>query len=201
MSRLLRFFCHVSFVLAAVGAATPSTASAQSMGVKGGLQFSTFRFDGATEAATTRRPDAVGGVFYLFGNHRVKGQLEGLLGRKGARTKANGSRIDARILYFEIPLLLRINMVDRPQHSVFISGGGGLAARWASSTVTDGVSEDSRVTTKHHDLEWIVGGGFTHDHLIFEGRYTRGLMNVDPTKDAVVKITNDSVSVTAGYQF
>ena len=200
MSRLLPAFC-ATFAVAALLVMTPSPASAQRLGVKGGVQFSTFRFDGSTAADTTRRTDAVGGVFLLFGHERVKLQLEGLLGLKGARTATNGRRIDTRILYGEIPVLLRIDRVALPRHSVFFSGGGGLAARWTAKTVTDGITEDSLATTKRHDIEWIVGGGFTREHVVVEARYTRGLLNVDSTQNAIVKVTNDSVSITAGYQF
>lgn len=191
----------LALLTTAIVAAIPSTAGAQSMGVKGGVQFSTVRVHGATAPDTSRRADVLGGVFYVFGSRRVMGQLEGLAGRKGARTSSNGVRTDDKILYFEIPMLLRVNAFQTSTRSVFVSGGGALAARWAAKAVTGGVSTDTRDVTNRYDLEAIVAGGFTARRLIVEGRYTRGMLNVDPAKDAPLKVTNDSIAITAGYLF
>src|SRR5215217_6171908 len=91
----------IAFVVsvACLGGFTVRDADAQLTGVKVGMQWSTVRFDGSSDAGLTRRLDPLGGVFFQFGEGPLMVQLEGLVSRRGARAEVNGVRTDSNVIY------------------------------------------------------------------------------------------------------
>jgi hypothetical protein len=198
--------CVVVFVVVFVVLVAARPAAAQSIvGVKGGVQMSTLRFDGRTDPAFVRRPDFTAGLFYEFGQSLVTGQIEGLVSRRGARTDADVSPAvdpDTEILYFEIPVLLRVNMVRFEGTSIYVAGGGAIASRFRADRILNGVSTDARNDVEKFDAQWIASAGVEIRHAVIDVRYTRGILNLDAHPVAgAPKVTNDSLGVTIGYGF
>jgi len=186
----------VALVLLAFAAIAPE-ASAQTTGVKAGVQWTQFKLDGSAYPGIERRPGIFGGLYWTFGEGSLMGQIEGLAGRMTVRR--NG--YDTDITTFDIPVLVRANLIRLPQADVYVAGGGAIASRFRARNVIGGAKVDITDEIEPLDVQWIVSGGVQVHRLLLDARYTRGVRNIDATTDVGAKTTTERFGVSVGYGF
>lgn len=209
-SRLV-VICAALLVLSpgAAGAQPPSTSSvqtpsgpdsAQSVGVKIGVNFSnlTFDEDEATGPATDRRAGFSGGMFLTRHVWRwLAVQGEALMTVKGA--EAEQTKI--RLTYLEVPLLARASLSTPARTPIHLFTGPALAFKIDASESDALGSRDIGATIANFDAGWVIGGGVDLAEFVFDVRYTWGLLSVP--KDAPPeskKVRNESFTIMAGMK-
>jgi len=180
-------------VLAAliVVAVVPQTLSA-GVGIKGGLALSKF----AVKPADTfpfpleNLTGPVGGVFFSLGIGPLSFQPEILYVRMGMKGTYEGSTIEYRLNYIQVPLLLKVRVIPvGPVRPIIYAGGYGsymLSAKGVMSS-SEG-SESADIGEMFEKIDYGVVGGAGVEFklpgllLSVEGRYCLGLANI--AKDA-----------------
>jgi len=196
MSVTSRFRIAAALVLLASAAIAPE-AAAQTTGAKVGVQWSQFTLEGSAYPGVQRRPGIFGGLYWTFGEGALMGQIEGLAGRMTVRR--NG--YDTDITSFEVPLLVRVNLIRLPKADIYVAGGGAVASRFRARNVIGGAKVDITDEIEPLDAQWIVSGGVQVHRLLLDARYTRGLRNIDATSDGGPKTTTERFGVSVGYGF
>lgn len=180
-------------LVVAVLAVAPSAAEAQA-GVKGGLLYSTLKFED-TDDVYESRTGWTAGVFFGSGRNRpvgVQGEVNVL--QKGG-SDAFG---DVKLYYLQVPVLLRI-------------GGGSTVNVYGLV----GPSFDIKVAEKVEDVAFVdeyegvdvslTGGvGVEIGKLVIEGRGNWGLRNVAKTTSELFegeKLTSRSFALQVGVRF
>jgi hypothetical protein len=174
--------------------AVASSASAQGVGVKGGLVFADFSSDAVKYE---NRTGWQGGLF-------VGGNLPGVL---GAQVEFNYLEKKTRGLlgqeikldYLQIPLLLKLHTPAKTASSFQAYGIVGPSVDIKVGDSIGGI--DVKDSFNGLDLGLMFGGGIEAGHLIFEGRYSRGLRKVNKAFDDLTTIKSHSFAVLAGIRF
>jgi len=190
-----RHIVALSFVSLLFTGLAARDASAQVVGLKTGLQWSTLRSDGKVDPDITRKPGFLGGLYWEFGQRAIMGQLELLAGRT---TFGNGN-VKTDITSFEIPVLVRINFARASKANIFVSAGGAFASRLRARTVINGVKVDVKDQVEPYDLQWIVGAGTEIQRVLIDFRYTRGMRDI--YVGGTTKVTTDRLGLSVGYGF
>ena len=132
-------------VLVALACGQARAASAQEISVKGGVNMATISFSPEPGSQTLPggnwRPGVIAGVSFMPGPSKQGGiQIEALIRQGGVRNLLRQD--DAiRVTYFDIPVLLHVDVARRSNQSVFLVGGAALAVNLQASYEDDGVSE------------------------------------------------------------
>ena len=195
MSLSCRRIMALSFVSLLFTGLAARDASAQVVGLKTGLQWSTLRSDGKVDPAITRKTGFLGGLYWEFGQRTIMGQLEFLAGR----TTFGKGTVKTDITSFEIPVLVRVNFVRASRANIFVSAGGAFASRLRARNVINGVRFDIKNQIEPYDLQWIIGGGTEIRRLLVDFRYTRGMRDI--YVGGTSKITTDRLGLSVGYGF
>jgi hypothetical protein len=150
-----------------------------------GPSFTSISLDEDDGGDYHQRIAAAGGGFVVLPLGGPFGvQVEALSMPKGARLEQPDSTQTLKLRYFEVPVLLR---VEAP-HGWYVFGGGFFAVRTDAkaqySVVTDsiasGMREDASDAIERYERGWVAGAGIDIGRfLVFEGRYERGLTNVN----------------------
>jgi hypothetical protein len=158
---------------------------------------------------------SLGGFLTIPVSGRVGFQLEAALAAKGQRIRDPNATISAgtprepqadRVVllkYLEFPLLMRLSTAGRAGTSLYVLGGPAIGFRLGavSRTVADaGVLNDIEALIKGTDFGLMVGGGIQHNHVLVEGRVTKGLQNV-ALVPAPGEVKTRSLAVIVGVRF
>jgi hypothetical protein len=192
---------------------TPSAALAQrpQFGAKAGPSFTGIVLPEDTGQDFHSRIAAAVGAFFVLPVHpRLGLQFEAMSSPKGTRLK-DGSDVTQTLLlhYFELPVLVR---VAGPKHggaaTYFIGGpffGIRVSAKEQFSTLAGTVISGARIevpdSVQRFESGLIAGAGMDiGKYMLVEGRYSRGLTNVNNVEGRT-KFTNHGFSFTTGVRF
>lgn len=148
------------------------------LGLKGGVNVSGIDHP---EWATRSRAGTVVGILVDYAIGPVFGvRLEALSTRKGATVADRFRMREERIDYLEFPLLLAVRIPTGVALRPVVTAGPVLAH--CSAEAPDAGCRDHAVST---DAGFALGGGFEVERgklkLSYDGRYTRGLIDMDRT--------------------
>jgi hypothetical protein len=198
-------------VLVTAIASLPTTAAAQQIGVKAGVNFATLaevdEFDDAS-----RRIGLVAGLFAKVPvDEMFSFQIEGLYSEKGLTAEAveGGVELDGeiRLRYLEVPVLGRADFGADGSPARFYAVAGAapafkLGARLKIEALDEEETEDIGDDIESFDLGLVGGIGAEFGNFNVEARYTHGMLSIAKDADDDDEQTKNRVfSVTAGYRF
>jgi hypothetical protein len=177
------------------------------LGVKGGVNLATERFQGEGDSPSI--DPRVGVVAGVFANvpllSWVDLQPEALVAMKGARLDLEGAQSSVWLDYFEVPILARFSRRRGGRLRYFVAGGPSIGVRLRARTRTkfgDSTEEiDIGDELERLDFGMTAGGGVELGSIVLDGRYTLGLKDIDKNKSDTVKVTNRALSFTVGLKF
>jgi hypothetical protein len=193
-----------------VVAVLPQALSA-GIGFKGGLSLSKFAVEPADSIPFPIKSltGPVGGIFFGAGLGPLSFQTEILYVRMGMKGTFEGSSVEYRLDYVQVPLLLKIRVIPAgPVRPIVYAGGYGsyrLKAKGVMTNGTDTETADLDDTFQKYDYGVLGGAGLEFKLpgilLSVEGRYNLGLANVikDPGEGESGK--NRSMMVLVGVGF
>lgn len=183
-----------------------------SFGLKAGLDFS--RFSGAdvdtlaqksspfTSAELKSKVGFAGGAFLGVG---VGGswalQPELLYVMKGTKVSAASGDSNINLNYFEIPVLLKLNLLP-PKSAVapFIFAGPSLSFKTGTKFTSKDVDQNYQARSADYGL--VLGAGLDIQKFSLDVRYDLGLQNpIKAQGDYTPSIHNGTVLVLVGYRF
>jgi hypothetical protein len=202
-------FIPAALVAAAV--LVPTTASAQQVGVKAGVNFASLSNASDFIPDDGQRMGLVGGLFVTVpATERFAFQIEGLYTEKGltADFEEDGIAIDGnlRLQYLEVPVLGRANFATQGSSTNFYIVAGAapafkLDARLKVEALGEEETEDLSDDMESFDLGLVGGAGVEFGRFGVEARYTHGLLSVSKDDDDDSPVKNKVFAVTVGYRF
>ena len=186
----------------------PLFAQIPGLGVKGGVNLATQQVSGddAGDDGLKTLTGLVAGVFMTFPIASwLDLQPEVLYSVKGSRFAESGFSGSALIDYLEVPLLARISRRGSGKTGFYAAGGPYAAfklrartrVKFGGSTEEVDIGEEVEST----DFGLSIGGGLEFGSLVFDGRYSHGLKDIDKDRSDDTKVTNRAVTITAGFRF
>ena len=185
---------------------------AAGVGIKGGYSLAKFSLTPAiTEVEWQYLPSWVAGVYFDFKLGFVSVQPEILYTRMGAKIEdeVEDFRLEYRLDYVQVPVLLKLNIVPAGPIRPFLYGGGYGAylvkAEGFMELGTESDTADIIEDYQRYDYGVVGGGGLAFKlpgvSLSVEGRYNYGLANIikDPIEGEAMK--NRSIMVLVGVGF
>ena len=192
----------IVLVLAVIGLATPSTASAQ-VGVLVGLNMANIDFDAGSTGLTIsgdRRTGFVGGVsFNLPLQDIFSVELDALFAQKGTKFNFDGDIGKAKLDYVDIPVLGRINLPGSGPARVHLLVGPSFNFKVSEKFEPDEDNDEDQFEKMETAL--VFGLGVTVTRFRVEGRYGLGLSNIltDDAGGGEVKGKNRVFSILVGF--
>jgi hypothetical protein len=188
--------------LAAFATSAPAAAQGIGVGIKGGLVFSKF----TTEVL---KPDSrVGwqaGLFFGGGRESFVGvQTELNWLRKETDYHFSGTASgNVTLDYLQIPVLLRLNAATQSKNgfALYVIGGPSFEAKIHASVTGFGNPSISATDFQNFDVGLMFGGGIELGRLIIEGRYSKGLLEVDKNFQAATDIRINHFAALIGIRF
>jgi len=191
----------------------PATLSAQDVmvGVKGGINVADLSVDAdGEEFSSDTKTGLVAGLFAEFGiSDMFAVRPEGLYSQKGFKTQDTGIDLELNLDYIEVPVLLVARLGESSIRPVVFAGP---VIAFEASCKLEGESEgvtldvdcseapDDPIETSSTDFGAAFGGGLEIDAggvtLLFDGRYTLGLKDVESSSESSAK--NRAWSFMAG---
>ncbi|GAB3315058.1 porin family protein [Hymenobacter humi] len=182
-----------------VGAATAAQAQNVTFGIKAGVNLSNVSGDNTDNFKSLVGANA--GVAANFGfSDLLSFQPELLYSMKGAKLEEGGDKVESRLNYLDVPLLLKLN-ADGP----FFEAGPQVGFLVSQKTTYDigGVTNSSTSTdgTRKVDLGYVLGVGYQLASGPSLGlRYNGGISDLsDPS--TTEKNRNSVFQVQLGYMF
>lgn len=192
---------QISALALLVGLCIPGAALAQGVGVglKGGIVYPQFTHD-IEDLELDNRAGWQAGIF--FGGNRegvvgIQGELNWL--RKRTTVDFFGDDLDVDVDYLQIPVLLRLHSPAQSAQSFQFYGIVGptfdikLREQFADALTIDEGFEGV-------DIGIMFGAGVEAGRILFEGRYSRGLRNVNKSFDDVSEIKTHSFALLLGVR-
>ena len=182
------------------------------VGLKTGPSFTDIAQDEDDDSGTyQRRIAAAGGGFLRLALAGPVGlQVEALSTPKGSRREdPDGFSQTLMLRYFEVPVLLRVDDAGAEPGGWFVFGGAYFAVRTSAkvqvSTVENSIAGGTRVdasdSIERFDNGWVAGAGYDIGRfLVVEGRYARGLTNVNRVPDSV-GFSNRALTFMVGVRY
>jgi hypothetical protein len=195
----LRRFSGVAIAAAVLclGLAGETSAQGVGVGIKGGVVYPDFD----TDALNLKNRTGWQGGLWFGGNRQgvvgVQGELNFL--RKRAESELDPTQT-VDVNYLQIPVLLRLHSPAQAASGFQVYGIVGPSFDIKLSESFEGVTFTSDAF-KGFDIGLMFGAGVEAGRLIFEGRYSRGLKNVNDTFDDVSDIKTHSFALLAGIRF
>jgi hypothetical protein len=177
--------------LVIIGSASAVSADA---GIKFGPTFADFSSDALD---FDNRTGWHGGIF--FGGNRAGGVgLQGELNwiRKQTRTESGQ---DIRIDYLQLPALLRLTGGTNSPSGFSLYGIVGPAVDIKIADEVEGVTIDNGF--EGADISLIFGGGIEVARIIVEGRYAKGLRQINNTFSDFTEIKTQGFTILFGIRF
>lgn len=207
---VIRRLFTATALLAAV--AVPVAASAQEIGVKGGLNFANIANVDDDFPESTQRMGLIGGLYVKVpATERFSFQIEGLFSEKGLAVDAQEDGIDVegdlRLRYLEVPVLGRADFGSAGSSANFYVIGGvapafQLNARLKIEALDQEETEDVSDDLADFDLGLVGGIGVEFGNALIEGRYTHGMRSIADNDEADDDdVRNRVFSVMIGYRF
>ncbi len=169
------------------------------IGIKSGPLFSSLSSN-VSGNEFDNRTGWIGGLFIGGNRPGVLGAaMELLYARKGANDPNSSQSVT--IDYFEIPLLLRINIGSNSLNGVNIYGvaGPSFDIRLKAKLNT---GESLTDQTAGADIGFAAGAGIEITRFLIEGRYTRGLRNIATNElELGGKLNAHTVAIFFGIRF
>lgn len=201
---------------AAVFLILPTSAFAQQVGVKAGVNSASLTPEEDESPDTSRRPGLVAGVWFRTASTtRFSFLAEGLFSEKGVTFEnipvdvdspgLSGS-IDVRVRYIEIPLLARADFgASGSTTRVFVVGGAApafkLSGRAKFEVEGEEQTQDIGDDIKSVDLGLVGGVGVELGRALIEARYTHGLLHINTDDNGEGdRIKNRVFSVAVGFR-
>lgn len=179
-------------------------------GVKIGLNSSTLNFKESGDFDKVEsRTGIVAGAFLVWPvTPSIAIQAEGLYSQKGASVSGQGVTADLQLDYVDVPVLARFSTSPGSRTAVHAFAGPSMNFKvrtYAESgfeNATERVEHDITDSIKSFEAGLVVGAGVQVSRLLFEGRYSWGLTNVDAENlGAGGAVRNRGLSFTAGIRF
>ncbi len=181
-------------------------------GGKVGPSFTDIAQDEDDGGSYQRRIAAAGGGFVLMALGGPVGvQVEALTAPKGTRLEEPDTGLTQTLMlrYFEVPYLLRIDGPGQGPGGWFLFGGGYFAVRTSAkvqislvdNSIASGSRDDAGDLVERYDNGWVAGAGYEIGRfLVVEGRYARGLSNVNRIPGSV-GFTNRALTFMVGVRY
>ena len=182
------------------------------VGLKTGPSFTDIAQEEDDDSGTyQRRIAAAGGGFLRLALAGPAGvQIEALSNPKGSRREDPAGFSQTLMLrYFEVPILLRVDAAGAEPGGWFVFGGGYFAVRTSAkvqtstveNSITGGTRVDASDAIERFDNGWVAGGGYDiGSYVVVEGRYARGLTNVNRLPDTV-GFSNRALTFMVGVRY
>ncbi len=188
----------VSLVIGILAASGTASAQGVGIGIKGGIVFPDF------ESANFDLDGRTGWQAGIF----VGGNRDGVVGVQGEfnflRKRAHADVIpilETTIDYLQIPVLLRIHSPSQSAAGFQVYGIVGPSFDFKIREEIEGLESDLGDPFEAFDMGIIAGAGIEFGTLILEGRYSRGLRQINDTFRQVDEIKGHSVAFLAGFRF
>lgn len=204
--RKFAMWCTVSLAVAllALPASALPVGPSAGVGVKGGLNLSKFSDIGAItqgEIGNDVKTGFIGGAYGKFALGPLNAQIEGLYSMRGAKGSlpAGLGDYEAKLNYFEIPLLLKFEL-PLPALAPYLYAGPTYS--YLLKAEVDG--EDVKDDMKSSEWSLAIGGGVQMLKFNVEIRYMMGLtelLDQDTTGDQgyLNDSKNRTVTFLVGY--
>jgi hypothetical protein len=209
----MRRLALLTVAMVVVGGAADAVAQRRfQVGLKTGPSFTDIAQDEDDDSGSyQRRIAAAGGGFLRLALAGPFGlQVEALSNPKGSRREdPEGFSQTLMLRYFEVPVLLRVDAPGPGPGGWFVFGGGYFAVRTSAkvqiSTVENSIAGGTRVDAsdaiERFDNGWVAGAGYDIGRfLVVEGRYARGLTNVNRLPDTV-GFSNRALTFMVGVRY
>ena len=183
------------------------SASAQGLttGVKGGVNFSSVKFDSpAGDLTLDWRLGAVVGGFIRFPLFSwLELQPEVLYSVKGGKREEFGVNSSVLLDYLEVPVLARMPMGGASKYFAVAGPYVGFRMRARTRTEFSGSTEEIDISdsVERMDFGLAVGGGVEFGSIMLDGRYSFSLTDIDADTSDEVKGKNRVVTATVGFRF
>jgi hypothetical protein len=199
-------------------AALGATAQAQGFGVKAGMVSSTIKLSGEGSdelgSSLSRRTGKAAGAFVTLGSGRIGLQLEALYTEKGTKFEGDFEGTEASIklnsAYVELPALIRIGFPGEKIRPYLYAGAAAAMEVKCEGEVDfegetgtadcDDAEEEADTERRKMDITALGGVGIQFMmgtlNFLVEGRYARGLQNLNKTGEGGAK--NEAISVLVG---
>ena len=182
------------------------------VGLKTGPSFTDIAQDEDDGGTYHRRIAAAGGGWVrlpLAGPVSV--QVEALSTPKGTRLELPDSNVSETLMlrYFEAPFLLRVDAPGPEDGGWYLFGGGYFAVRTSAkvqthlvdNSIESGTRDDASDAIERYDHGWVAGAGYDIGrYIVVEGRYARGLSNVNKIPNTV-GFTNRALTFMVGFRY
>ncbi len=186
----------------------PVSVSAQSVGVKAGINFASLPPEEDENPDIPPRLGPVGGVWVRTAPaSRFSFQVEGLFSEKGTHWDFSPDvSIEIRVRYIEIPLLARATFgAPASTTRVFVIGGAApafkLSARASAEFLGEEATRDADRDIEPFDLGLVGGLGAEVGRALVEARYTHGLLRINTDdNEPNDRLNNRVFSVTVGFR-
>jgi hypothetical protein len=197
-----------AFALAVAGLfSVPALAQGLGLGVKGGVNIATQRFQG--DDGSPGVDPRIGAVAGVFATLRLLPWLdlqgEGLYAMKGTRLDLESVQSSVWLDYLEVPILAKVSRRGGGARRYFVAAGPSVGVRLRGRTRTkfgDSTEEiDIGDELERLDFGVAAGGGVDLGSIVLDGRYTLGLTDTDKDKTDTVTVTNRTISFTVGFKF
>jgi hypothetical protein len=192
-------------LLALVGlCVVPTPAAGQTItafGPEGGVNFARLVADPDQSVGVKWLLAPSLGGFVVLRTFGVDWQIEGLYSVKGERLDLNPS-LDLQIIYFELPVAVRLSLRRLGLSAFHAFGGPTFAAKLSAKSKDADQSTDISENFESSDVGLTGGVAFQNGRLMITGRYTHGLRNIVVAGQAVEPQTvhNRSFAIMAGWR-
>ena len=190
-----------AFIAGIVILAGCATASAQSIGVRGGVNVSTIKFT-PPEALGLDVSGEIGVTAGAFMGFLEASQLSFELGGQlSMRRVAFGPDISNTITYVEVPVMARYAFVGGEGMTIRALGGGSLGFRVAASESVGGDSYSVKDSYKPFDFAVVFGAQAEwKQRWLFEGRYLYGITEAYEVIVGGLESRQRGFQILAGYR-
>lgn len=139
--------------------------------------------DGLRNTSSIRYGYAVGAAINIPYNFALSVQPEIMLSRKGGQDRnpdpdAEVKRGEVSLTYFEVPVLLRLNIFIPGNVRPFIYVGPSFGFLLDAKGFTDGVEEDASDFYRDRAASLIIGTGAEYEFLNIQFRYGFGITDI-----------------------
>jgi hypothetical protein len=185
--------------------AVTAHAQSPSVGIKAGVNLADLSFSSETEVNDSKNlTGLVAGVFVTVPfSDTVAFQPEALFSMQGTKFSDGGESAKIKIDYFQVPLLGRFKLGKGSPVAVLV--GPTLGFRTRAKLDVDGASDefddDFEDEIKRFDVGLVAGVAVDVGHLVLDGRYTWGLMNIAKDSSDPGTAKHRFFSATVGVRF
>ena len=171
-------------------------------GLKGGLNMANVIGDDVEN--TSMKIGFVGGVFVCYNITEIFAiQPELLYSQKGAKVEIGTEEFSWKTDYFEVPLLLKVNLPTEGKMKPSLYAGPAIGILMTAKLEDEDIKDDLKGT----DFGIIAGGAVAYQmesgSLSFEFRYEVGLQSIIDAEGLAVEpdVKNSVMSIMVGYGF